>query len=201
VASSSRSLGSSPGAGLLLRREGHEHHPGLRVGLQVEERGGQLRAGHPVEQAVVVLHEQAGLLAGDALKPPQLPERAAAVELGAEQRAGELGDLPGTAGGGDADAAHVPADVEVRVVHPDRPVEPHRHGLELPAELGGVGDALLDQLHEPLEGHLALDDAEPAHVLVPRRGLHGEEEGVGAAEALHAVAPRWCRLDRKGHCL
>ena len=41
-----------------------------------------------------------------------------------DQRSRQLADLVLVAGRGDGDAAHVAADVEVRVVDPDRTVEP-----------------------------------------------------------------------------
>ena len=174
------------GPGLLLG--GERDQRALGVGVEVEQRGGQAGAGHAVEQAVVVLHQDADPATGQAVEHPHLPQRPLAVELGGQQHAGHLADLAGAAGARHPEATDVVADVEVRVVDPARPVQAQGSRGELPGELGGVADPLGHRLHDVLVGQSAgagLEDRQAADVLVPRRGLHREEQRVGAAQALH----------------
>ena len=162
---------------------------GIGVGSEVEQGRGQAGAGDPVEEAVVVLHQQRNPVVGQPFDEPGLPQRVAAIELAAQHPAGEQGQLLHPARRGDGHVVEVAVDVEVLVVDPDRTVEPEGHLVELPGELRRQrepGGEDLPHLQEVEVGRVApVEDREPADVLVPVGLLHGEEQRVGAAEALH----------------
>ena len=94
----------------------------------------ELGAGGAVDGGVVDLGDDADAVVLEALDDPQLPQRA-------DRSSGVLAiwpaisaELAAAAGAGRADAADVVVEVEVRVLDPDRVVEPERHLHEPAAE-------------------------------------------------------------------
>ena len=84
-------------------------------------------AATPSTSAWCILASSAhALAAGDALDDRQLPQRARAVQAPRELVADELGQLVRAAGRRQRGAAHVPAEVELVVVDPDRVGHPAR---------------------------------------------------------------------------
>ena len=166
-----------------------------RVGLEIEEHGGQLAARHAVDDRVVHLGQDRDLAIGQAVDHPHLPQRDVPVELVADQVADEVAELLGPAGRGHPDVADVVADVEVGVLDPTRPIEAERHLDELPPELGDegqpAGDALLEAVGAEPPGCLGrVDEQHRRHVHVPGGRLPVQEGCVDAAHPLHAAPDR-----------
>jgi hypothetical protein len=94
---------------------------GRRLGGDVEEHGGDVDARHAVDQGVVGLGDQREAVVVDAVDEPDLPQRAAAVQALGEQPPGQALELLVVARRRQPGVAQVVAQVEVRVVDPDRP--------------------------------------------------------------------------------
>ena len=125
-----------------------------------------------------------------ALDHPQLPERAAAVELVAGDVGDQLAELPRAARSGHGDPSHVVVEVEVGVFDPHRVVQPEGHLGQAAPERRQQVQALAQHLLDPLERVAALDGGRVEHrdlerVHVQRGGLHVEEPGVEARQPLH----------------
>ena len=161
-----------------------------RAGVEIEEHLVEAGAPDPVHQGVVDLHEQTHAAVFEALEEPDLPQRAVSLELVAEQIAHQGAELAGAARGRDADAADVAVEIEVRVIHPRRPVqtkgdldqatqeraEPPRPGLEQGAQSMHI---------EAAGGGRGVEHHQTPRVHVPTRRLAVYEAGVHATEPLH----------------
>ena len=121
-------------------------------GLEVEQVHHQLGAGHAVDRAVVHLGDHADVAVGQALHDVAAPTadgcgRAACWRSGRPPRPARRCP-PGL---GAADAADVVVEVEVRVLDPDRVVEPERHLDDAAPERRHEVQPRLDELLDLLE--------------------------------------------------
>jgi len=101
---------------------------------------------------------------------------------------------------------HVPVDVEVAVLHPDRVVDAHRHAAQLAGELRDVADPALELVAEGREGvalrHRARvehDHAADVHQL--RRRLQVQEARIEPRQPFHVspsphLLPRVRKVER-----
>ena len=110
----------------------------------------------------------------------------AAVELPAIQERGDVAQSPFVARGGQGDPLDMVVEIEVLVLDPVRAVQPHGHGVQLPAEVrdqGGPLDAVAAKVGEIEAGRVAaIEDAEPGDVLVDTARLAGDEHHAFRAE-------------------
>ncbi len=109
---------------------------GPALGRQVQHRGEDVVARHPVDRRVVHLAVDRLAAALQPVDEVELPQRAAPVERAGVQPGGLLGELPVVARLGQGELADVVLDVEVRVLDPVRLVE--RRAAPRP---GGAGTA------------------------------------------------------------
>jgi hypothetical protein len=86
---------------------------------------GDVDARHAVDEGVVGLGDQREAVVVDAVDEPDLPQRAAAVQALGEQPPGQALELLVVARRRQPGVAQVVAQVEVRVVDPDRPSLPN----------------------------------------------------------------------------
>ncbi len=115
--------------GFRLRRPGRRRRIRTRVRRQVEDRRREVHAGQPVDHRVMDLHERGHVAVLEPLDHVELPERFRAVERAREDPLDllrQLGPPPGARQGGPPD---VEAEVERRIVDPDRVCEVERHHL------------------------------------------------------------------------
>ena len=124
----------------------------LRLGVEVEEDGGDVDAGDAVDQRVVALADDREAVVGQALDQPQLPERLRAVELLGEDPRREVAQLLVGARRRQRGLAHVVVEVEVRVVDPDRAALVERDEAQLLAEARHQVQARGDVVAELLRG-------------------------------------------------
>ena len=171
-----------------LRRQ--LHNAGAR--RQVQEGRQHGRAAHPVEDGVVHLGHQCRALPLEPLDHVHLPERAVRVELAAHDPGHEGVELGLSSGRGQAGPAQVVVEVEVRIVDPDRVVQPEGHPEGALAQRGDQVQALLN---DPADLRVAGRRREQRaralgrvehqrHADVHRRGrrLQREEGGIHADE-------------------
>ena len=125
-----------------------------------------------------------------------LPQRAATVELPAGDVGGQLGQLAQPARLGRDDAPDVPAEVEVRVLDPDRMVQAQWHVDQPSAERRKQVEPIVEHLLEALEAVAAgnrrgIEHRDLQRVHVQRWRLHVEEArvepGVGERVPMGAV--------------
>ena len=172
--SSFRSVGSGRAS-----QGGGEPGLALRLGVEVEEDGGDVDAGDAVDQRVVALADDREAAVAQALDQPQLPERLAAVELLGEDPRRQVAQLLLGAGRRQRGLAHVVVEVEVRVVDPDRPALVEGDEAQLLAEARDQVQARGDVVAELLVGgRRALEDDRRGDVHVGAGALHVEERGV-----------------------
>ena len=150
-------------------------------------------AGGAVDRGVVVLREQRPAAVLEALDDVDLPQRAGAVHRPADDAGDLLGELVAAAGRRQAHVADVEVEVEVRVHHPVRVVEAHRHLDDAAAHRLELTDlrrvaavhrrVRIEVVVRPLVDRQAVDVAER------RRRLHVQEAAVQAGELLHPNPP------------
>jgi acetyl esterase/lipase len=176
--------------GLGRARLGRVEDPASR--LHVEEVDHQLCAGDAVHGAVVHLRDDADVAVRQALDDVELPQRAAPVERRAGDLGGQLGELLVSPRARGPDAADVVVEVEVRVLHPDRVVEPEGHLHDPTPERRHQVQAGLDEVLDLGEliapGHRRrVEDGRHGHVHVHARRLEVQEGGVEAGESFHGA--------------
>jgi len=113
-------------------------------------------------------HDGDGAVRG-ALDHPHLPEGDGAVHLLARDVAAQVGELLAAAGAGHRDPVHVPVDVELGVVDPDRVVEVQHGVVQFPPEDGHAlrpgGELRLEGLEVvPARDRRDVEDDQPADV-------------------------------------
>ena len=91
------------------------------IGAQVHDHREQVRPRDPVDQRVMRLGQHGPALVLEPFDHPDLPEGLRAVELLCHDAPDELAQLALASRRGQRSVAQVVLDVEVRVVHPDRP--------------------------------------------------------------------------------
>ena len=101
----------------------------MHAGIDVENDGEQVDAGHAVDHAVVNLRDERPLVVGEALDQPDLPQGAATVEALRHEPGHEGAQFGVVARPGESGVANVVADVEMLVIDPHGPTELERHGL------------------------------------------------------------------------
>ncbi len=166
-----------------------------RVGLEAAQERDRVGAGDTVDGAVVHLGEDRDLARLEALDHHELPQRTRPVQRDAGHVAAQVGQLALTAGRGQRHPVHVPVDVEVVVVDPDRVVDAERHLLELAVEHRHAVDPPLELVLELAEVVAARDRRGVEHdhaadVQQLRRALQVEEARVESTEAVHGANPR-----------
>ncbi len=157
-----------------------------RLALRVEQDRQQVGPRYAVDHAVVHLRDERPVTVLQALDHPHLPQRLRAVELLGHEPADEVAELAIAARRRQRGVAEVIAEVEMRVVHPERPAEvqrdePHplavtRHERELPGDQVGEVAVLRSR---------ALEDPHRPDVHVVDVVLDVEERGVERAHAIH----------------
>ena len=153
-----------------------------RLPGRVEQDGADVDRGDAVDQGVVHLGQQGDALAtGDALDDGELPQRARAVQATRQLVADELGQLVRAAGCRQGGAAHVPAQVELVVVDPDRVRHPGRGRLQALAVARDQVQAPVDSLEHPrvFEAGPGLEHEHAAHAHRHRSLLGGERGAIG----------------------
>ena len=88
------------------------------MALEIEQHGRQLHAGEAVSDGVVELWDQSHVPALEPVDDPYLPQRPSTIEGLRHEPGSQLEQLGLGSGGGEGGVAHVPGDVEVRVVDP-----------------------------------------------------------------------------------
>ncbi len=120
---------------------------GLLHGLGGQQGGDELGAGDAVHHAVVDLRDDGEAVALEALDDPELPQRLLAVEALGEDAPDHALELTLGSRSGQPRVAHVVADVEGGVVHPDGVLLERRVGQALAVARDAIesrGDVLLD---------------------------------------------------------
>ena len=128
-----RGPGRQPGGGGL---GGHRPVVGdgrRRLGREVEDHAVQVGARDSVDHAVMHLRDQGPAALGESFGHPVLPQRVIAVEPLRHHPGHQIGELLVPAGRRQSGAPDVVPDIEVRVLHPDRPSEAERHRAQLVA--------------------------------------------------------------------
>ena len=136
------------------------------------------------------LGEDREAVVGQALDHVALPQRAAPVEGPADDAGHELADLLVAARRRHRGVAHVEVEVEARVVHPVRVVEPEGDVAEPPAQRLEEVQPTLDLVPPGRERLVVrvvgpLVDRQARDVPELRRRLHVEERGVETGQLLH----------------
>ena len=147
---------------------------------RVEQDGADVDRGDAVDQRVVHLgQERDALAAGHALDDPELPQRARAIQAPRELLSDQLAQLLGAARRRQRGTAHVPAEVELVVVDPDRVGHTRRRRLQALAVARDEVQALADTLEDPrmLEPGPRLEHEHPADAH-RHRSLFGREGGA-----------------------
>ncbi len=159
--SASPSSGLQPiqvGSGRAVQGAGEARRRG-RLGGSVEQNGGDVHPGDPVDERVVGLCDQREAPARHALHQPDLPERLGAIQTLGEEPAGQLlerGLVGRPRQGGMAD---VVVRVEVRIIGPHRPALSERNMGEPLAIARHQVQAAEDMVDQLLRGgRLALED-------------------------------------------
>ena len=151
----------------------------------VQEHRQQVGARHPVDHAVVDLRDQRPAPALEPLHDPHLPERLAAVEVLGEDPPGQVAQLLVAAGRRHRRVPDVVQDLEVGVVHPDRPPQLQRHHPHL---LPVARDQRQLAGHHPddvaVGGRRALEDRDVADV---HRVVVVLDREKGRVERVHPV--------------
>ena len=166
-----------------------------RVGRRGEEDRRDVHAGDPVDECVMGLghHREARRAVGrrgETLDEVDLPERLVPVERDGEDAAAERGELLVGARGRQRGVPHVVAEVEVRVVDPDRPALVERDPCELLPVARHEVQALVQRgLHVLVRGRFALEDHDRGDVHVRLAGLDVEEGRVERGEAVGVGHP------------
>jgi hypothetical protein len=148
-----------------------------RLGRRVEQQGGKLDGGDPVDHAVMRLADESDPPVLELVGDRHLPKRPAAVE---RRRHHPIDDVR------EAGLARVPdmaRDVEAVVVDPERVVQAEWNRLDLLAVARGAREPARDviaHLDEPRRRSVGgwREQRDPAHVHVGGRRLHLEEGGV-----------------------
>ena len=157
------------------------------VGTQVHEHGEQVRPRDAVDQCVVRLGQHGPAPVLEPLDHPDLPERLRAVELLRHHAPDELAQLALAPRGGQRGVAQVVLDVEVRVVHPDRPPELEGDDADLLAVARDEVELGVDHGHDVgVRRRRALEDGHRGDVHVGHVVLDVEERRVQGAQAVRA---------------
>jgi hypothetical protein len=152
---------------------------------------GDVDAGDAVDERVVGLADDREPVARQALDEPDLPQRLAAVELLGEQPAGEPPELVVAARGGQPRVAQVVAEVEVRVVDPDRAALLERDARQPLAVARDEVQARLQRVEQVVVlGRLALERHDRGDMHVRAGVLDVEEGGVERGEAVGVAGHR-----------
>ena len=160
------------------------------VGTQVHDHGQQVGPRHPVDQGVVRLGQHGPAAVLEALDDPDLPERLGAVELLRHDPPDQLAQLALAPGGGQRGVAQVVLDVEVGVVHPDRPPQLEGDEADLLAVAGDEVELGLDHGHDVgVRRRRALEDRHRGDVHVGHVVLDVEERRVQGAQAVRTHRP------------
>ena len=142
----------------------------LRDRLDVEQDGRDVDAGDAVDERVVGLRDQREALLAQPLDEPQLPERLGPVELLGEHPRRHPAQLFLVAGRRQRRVADVVAEVELRIVDPERPAGLDRREGELLAVAGHEVQPALDVLEQVVVARRrALEDRHRADVHVAGR--------------------------------
>ncbi len=175
--SASPSSFADPGSGRAVQGTGGTPG-GHRLGGGVEQHGGDVHPGDPVDERVVGLRDQREAFPGHALHQPDLPQRLGAVQALGEQPSGELLERGVVGRARQRGVADVVARVEVRVVGPHRPALPERHVGEALAVARHQVQAAEDVIDELLRRRrLALEHHHRRHVHVRGRVVLQVQEG------------------------
>ena len=159
----------------------------LRLGVEVEEDGGDVDAGDAVDQRVVALADDREAVVAQPLDQPQLPERLAAVELLGEDPRRQVAQLLLGAGRRQRGLAHVVVEVEVGVVDPDRAPLVEGDEAQLLAEARDQVQARGDVVAElVVGGRRALEDAGRGDVHVGAGALHVQEGSIESGQSFGA---------------
>ncbi len=160
---------------------------------EVHDVHGQRHASDAVGQRVVHLHHEGRAVLRQPLEEGELPQRAIVVEGAHAGHAGRLEHRVEAATSGDASAADVPREIEVRVHHPPRRREPKGRGDELHAERGSDAGGPLDACDElrprrcPVEDHDRDDRRAQQRVALE---LHREGVDFADVAVVHRPPPR-----------
>ena len=157
--------------------------PGL--GLGVEQDGGDVHAGHAVDQAVVALADDREAPAGEPIGQPELPHGLRAVEALREDPRGKRAQLLLGARLGQGGVSHVVIEVELRVVDPHRTPLAVGHEAELLRNRGTRWRREADVLAEldVVRGG-ALEHERGGHVHVGGAVLEVQERRIESREAI-----------------
>ena len=159
---------------------------GGRLGRRVEQDGGDVHAGDPVDERMVGLCDQRKTFPGHPLHEPDLPQRLGAIQALREQPPGELLQCGVVGGSWQGGVADVVARVEMRVVGPYRPALPERHvgkPLAIARHQVQAAEDVIDELLR--RGRLALEDHHRRDVHVRGRVvLQVQERGIERGQAV-----------------
>ena len=161
------------------------------VRAEIHDHGQQVRPGDAVHQRVMGLGQDGPPPVFEPLDHPDLPEGFRAVELLCHDPPDELAQLALAAGGGQRGVAEVVLDVEVGIVHPDRPPELQGDEADLLAVARDEVELALhhrdDVLGKGRRG--ALEDGDRGDVHVGHVVLDVEERRIEGAQPVRAHRP------------
>ena len=158
----------------------------------VEQDLGEVDDLRAVDQRLVRLGEHRDAAALEALDEVDLPQRPVTVERSGDDPRDELTELVHRPGAGQGGAAYVVAEVEVRVVDPDRVREVAGHPADPLAVARHERDPVGDQLNERVvvEARRAgVEDLDRGVVHRRRRGLGGQEGQIARPQPLAHPPP------------
>ena len=164
----------------------------LDLGALVEQHLPQVDGGHAVHERLVGLRQHRDAAVGEALDEVDLPQRLGAVQRTGDDAGDQLAQLLEAAGARQCGAAYVVAEVEVRVVDPDRVGQPAGDLLDLLPVARHERDPVTDQLDQlvVVEARVArVEDLDRGVVHGRRRRLLGQEGEVPGPEPLAHRVP------------
>ena len=173
------------GSGRGVQRAGGTDRAGGRRGVRVEQHGRDVEGLDAVDERVVALGDEREAVALEPVDERELPQRLRAVQSLGEQPAREVLQLLLAARRRQAGVAQVVAQVEVRIVDPDRPALVERDVGEALAEARDEVQARLDQLAQLVVGRRrSVEDGDGRDVQTRPGLLEVQERRVECRDAV-----------------
>ncbi len=176
---------------LRLERDRSAHGRG-GVGREIEDYGVEVGTGYPVHHGVVHFRDEGPAAAFEAPHEPALPQRVVAIEAVRHHAGHQSAELRVAARRRQRRLADVEAEVEVRIVDPERCPQAKRDRPQLPpvsrhereARPDGRADLVVRRRRTLEDG-----DRGDGHRQMPVLVLGVEETGVERAQLLHGRLP------------
>ena len=148
--------------------------------------GEQAHPGDPVDHAVMDLEDQGPLAPGQALDQPGLPQRPVPVEVLGHETPHQSAERGVVTGSRQSRVAHVEAEVEFGIVHPDRSAQLEWHRADALAVAGDHVQFRRDERLQLVDGRRRIGEhARPGDGHVHRTVLQVQELGVECAQFVH----------------